>query len=67
MDILYKVGIVVGIIVVYAFATLGLAAVITFSQDGPSDATGFFGWLIGLVAFVVLAVFTLEKFGLWRG
>ena len=66
MEVLYKVGIVVGIIVVYAFATLGLAAVITFGQDDP-EATGFFGWLIGLVAFVVLAVFTLEKFGLWRG
>ena len=71
MDILYKIGVVIGIIVIYGLATLGLAAVITYNtSSGYSDEdarVGFLAWLFGLAAFIVLAIFTLTKFGLWMG
>ena len=66
MNSLYKLGVIVGIIVVYVFVTIGLGSFIaTISDDGDIDMAFCIAWMIGLVAFLVLAVFTLQKFGLW--
>ena len=64
MNNLYMIGVTVGIIVVYSFVTLGLGAFIASISDGDIDMALFIAWMIGLVAFLVLAVFTLENFGL---
>ena len=66
MNDLYKLGVVVGIIVVYCLVTIGLGAFIAgISDSGDIDMAFFIAWMTGLVAFLVLAVFTLENFGLW--
>ena len=64
MQVIYKLGVVIGIIAIYSLVTWGLGALINQNEfDDTGVAIG--AWLIGMLAFVVLAVFTLEKFGLW--
>ena len=66
MNDLYKLGVIVGIMVVYAFITIGLGAFLaSINDEGDMGMAFFIAWMIGLVAFLVLAVFTLQKFGLW--
>lgn len=66
MNNLYKLGVVAGIIVVYVFVTIGLGTFIaSINDDGDIDMAFCIAWIIGLIAFLVLAVFTLQKFGLW--
>lgn len=65
MDVIYKVGVIVGIIAIYSLVTWGIGA-ITTSGDYDDGAAAAVAWTIGMVAFVALAVFTLERFGLWK-
>lgn len=64
MNTIYKIGVVIGIIAIYSLVTWGLGALINQNEfDDTGDAVG--AWLIGMVLFLMLAVLTLEKFGLW--
>lgn len=66
MDVIYKIGIVIGIIVVYCLVTLGIAV---FSTLGNEFETGlFFGvaWVVGVLAFLVLMVTHLDDRGMWE-
>ncbi len=64
MNALYKLGVIIGIIAIYSLITWGLGAIIT-SDNYNSDAPAIGAWMIGMLAFVFLAIFTMEKFGLW--
>ena len=65
MNNIYKFGVVIGILVLYSLATLGLGCFLA-AINGESIDMGFFmAWALGVVAFLILAIFTLEKFGLW--
>lgn len=64
MDTFYKIGVVIGIAVIYGFATMGLAALFTIT-DSDEVMTPVLAWIIGGIAFIVLAIFTLTKFNLW--
>lgn len=66
MDVFYKVGVIIGIAVIYGFVTMGLATLFTIT-DSDEVMTPVLAWIIGGVAFIVLAIFTLTKFNLWRG
>ena len=66
MNGIYKLGVVVGILVIYVLATFGIATVVTATEE-DYGLTCFCAWLVGVLAFLMLAVFTLEKFGLWMG
>lgn len=63
MNALYKIGVTIGIIAIYSLTTWGLGAVLSESDDDFGGA--FFAWMFGMILFVFLAVFTMEKFGLW--
>lgn len=65
MNKIYKIGVVVGIIVIYSLVTWGLAAIITLKNDEDWAFGAFVAWLNGCFAFVALSIFTMEKFGLW--
>ena len=67
MSEIYKLGIVIGIIAIYLFGTLLIGALISGFCREPYNKTALFcvSWVTGTIAFIVLAVFTLEKFGLW--
>ena len=64
MDTIYKIGVVIGIIAIYSLVTWGIGAIIT-SDNYDDGAAAAAAWMIGMVAFVALAAFTLERFGLW--
>lgn len=66
MDVFYKVGVTVGIFFLYVFLTWGLAGLMTLSEDDDFKSASL-AWLIGMIAFIILAIFTLEKFNLWGG
>lgn len=66
METFYKIGVVIGIAVIYGFVTIGLAAVFTMT-DSDEIMTPVLAWIIGGIAFIVLAIFTLTKFNLWGG
>lgn len=66
METFYKIGVVIGIAVIYGFATIGLALLITIN-DNDEITTPVCAWIIGGIAFMVLAIFTLTKFNLWGG
>ena len=64
MNIIYKLGVMIGIFAIYSLVTWGLGALINHNEfDDTGVAVG--AWLIGMLAFVFLAIFTMEKFGLW--
>lgn len=64
MNTIYKVGVVIGIIAIYSLITWGLGVIINHNEyDDAGMATG--AWLVGMILFLILAMFTLEKFGLW--
>lgn len=64
LDTLYKIGVSIGIIAIYSLITWGLGAIL--SQDKSDDASAAISaWCIGLIMFLILAVFTLENCGLW--
>lgn len=64
MQVIYKLGVIIGIIATYSLVTWGLGALI--NQNEFDDIGVAFGaWLIGTVLFLILAIFTMEKFGLW--
>ena len=64
MDTFYKIGVVIGIAVIYGFATMGLAVLFTIT-DSDEITTPVLAWIIGGIAFIALAIFTLTKFNLW--
>ncbi len=64
METFYKIGVIIGIAVIYGFATMGLAALFTIT-DSDEVMTPVLAWIIGGIAFIVLAIFTLTKFNLW--
>lgn len=59
---LYILGLIIGITVVYIFATMGVAAILT---HGESDSSYMFfcAWLIGLAAFIVVSMSALDAKG----
>lgn len=64
MDVIYKIGVIIGIIAIYTLVTMGLGALFTLSSKDSTESM-VCSWGIGLVAFIVLAIFTLTKFNLW--
>lgn len=66
MSGIYKLGIVIGIIVIYSLATLFVGVIFNFFIDSDDVETMFcIAWVAGVLAFIGLATFTMEKFGLW--
>lgn len=63
MNALYKLGVIIGIIAIYSLITWGLGAICSESGDDFGGAA--FAWLYGMIFFMILAIFTLERFGLW--
>jgi hypothetical protein len=63
MDVIYKVGVVIGIIAIYSLVTWGFGAMLSESGDDLGSAA--MAWLFGAIFFLILAIFTMEKFGLW--
>ncbi len=63
MNALYKLGVVIGIIAIYSLTTWGLGAV--FSESGNDIGGAAMAWLFGMIFFLMLSIFTMEKFGLW--
>lgn len=64
MQVIYKFGVIIGIIAIYSLITWGLGAVINHNEyDDAGCAIG--AWLVGTFLFLILAVFTMERFGLW--
>lgn len=63
MQVIYKLGVIIGIIAIYSLITWGLGAMI--SESGDDFGGAFLAWMFGMILFVFLAVFTMEKFGLW--
>ena len=64
MNIIYKIGVVIGIIAIYSLVTLGLGAIINHNEyDDEGNAIG--AWFVGIILFLILAIFTMERFGLW--
>lgn len=62
LDAIYKVGLVIGIFSLYSLFTRGIGAIITAdSYDTLPSAIA--AWLIGAIAFVALACFTLFLLG----
>lgn len=66
MDVFYKVGVTVGIFFLYMLLTWGLAGLITLCEEDDFKSA-VLAWLFGMIAFIILAIFTLEKFNLWGG
>ena len=64
MQAIYKLGVVIGIVAIYLFITIGLGYFLVGS-DYDHVKPLFLAWFLGMCAFVILAIFTLEKFGLW--
>lgn len=63
---IYKLGIIIGIIAIYSLATLFIGVIFNFSIESDDMRTMFcMAWVAGVLAFIGLATFTLEKFGLW--
>ena len=63
MQVIYKLGVVIGIIAIYSLITWGLGAMLSESGDDLGGAA--MAWLFGAIFFLILAIFTMEKFGLW--
>ena len=66
MHEIYKLGVVVGIVFIYSVITLGLGYMLS-GTDYDNAKTFAISWFLGMCAFVALAIFALEKFGLWMG
>ena len=64
MQGIYKIGVVIGIIAIYSLVTWGLGALINQDEFDDTGAASC-AWLIGIILFLILAIFTMEKFGLW--
>ena len=62
MMIVYKIGVVVGIIVMYLAATIFIGLIASINDR---EFFMIAAYINGLALFVILAIFTLEKFGLW--
>ena len=67
MNTIYKVGVIIGILAIYSLVTLGIGAFILAKDNCNEEQCLAIAWFVGALAFLVLAVFTLEKFGLWMG
>lgn len=65
MELIYKLGIVCGIIIIYVFFTFGLASLLTSAEFDDDTKTVIVAWMLGALAFLVLAIFTMNKFNLW--
>ena len=63
MNALYKLGVIIGIIAIYSLFTWGFGAMLSESGDDFRGAA--MAWLFGMIFFLILAIFTMEKFGLW--
>ena len=67
MQAIYKLGVVIGIVAIYTFFTIGLGYFLVGNEYGDHVKPLFMAWLLGMCSFVILAIITLEKFGLWMG
>ena len=64
---IYRIGLIIGIVVIYSLVTLGVGLFINFALD-DEEAFGFFmAWVIGTAMFVILACLYLKELGLWDG
>lgn len=66
MDVFYKVGVTIGICFLYIFLTCGFGCLMTLGEDDDFKSA-VLAWSVGMVAFIILAIFTLTKFGLMGG
>ncbi len=65
MVVISCIGIAIGIAFVYSLLTWGLSIWLSTSADDFDIAAT--AWFIGAIAFILLAIFTLTKFGLMGG
>lgn len=65
MVVISYIGIAIGIAFVYSLLTWGLPIWLSISADDFDIAAT--AWFIGAIAFIILAIFTLTKFGLMGG
>lgn len=63
MNVIYKIGVIIGIAAIYSLITFGLGAI--FGHDEDDTCAVMWAWLIGASIFLLLAIFTMEKFGIW--
>lgn len=74
MRIFYQVAVIVGIIVVYGVITVlaGFGLTVMAIKTGLADNEGgdrlwmITSYILGAIAFIALAVFTVAKFDLWN-
>ena len=64
LEPIYKVGVVIGIFSLYSLFTWGLGAIFMHDQYDTLPSA-IMAWLIGAVAFLILAVYTLSLLGRW--
>ena len=64
MNGIYKLGIVIGIIVIYCLVTFCIATIATIS-DNDVGITFAVAWVIGVLLFVGLSVIYLDERGMW--
>lgn len=66
MVVISCIGIAIGIAFVYSLLTWGLS-MIWLSPSADDFDIAATAWFIGAIAFILLAIFTLTKFGLMGG
>ena len=62
MRIFYKIGVTIGIFVVYLLYTFFVGWLYGGTEDKDFYAGAYIG---GLIAFMTLAIVMLQKFGMW--
>ena len=64
MQVIYRLGVIIGIIAIYLLVTWGFGVIVNHNEyDDAGIAIG--AWFAGMILFLILAIFTMEKFGLW--
>ena len=65
MSNLYHTGLVIGLIVVYLLATLGIGSLLTLSKDDDGIGGLVAGYVCGLLAFIFVTTMLLDEKGYW--
>ena len=65
MNGIYKLGIVIGIIVIYCLVTFCIATIATINQNDVG-ITFAVAWVIGVLFFLGLSVIYLDERGMWN-
>ena len=64
MNIIYNIGLIAGICIIYVFVTIGLGFIIC-GREGVRDIAYafFFAWFIGFASFIIVCISALESNG----